>query len=228
MSSVDGRSRPAASALTREKVIEEARALIQEAGVESLTLRKLAARCGVGTMTLYRHMRTKEELLQAVANTYFAEIDLPTVPGEAGGPPWHERVADLFREVRRICMKYPELAAIGAAQPVDGIDSFRGADVVLGCLAEGGITGARAIAAFDALGLYTMGFALREAKDWSSPEARAQRAARMLALPEEFPHLAEMGLALMNRSASEHFEEGLQLILDGLRHEAEVPPRLVS
>ncbi|MCW3013481.1 MAG: transcriptional regulator [Solirubrobacterales bacterium] len=190
--------------------------MVREEGIERLTMRRIANRCGVSTMTLYRHVRTKEELLQALANTYFEEIVLPSPVTEPDGPPWDVRIADLYREVRRVYHQYPELGAIAAKQPVDGMGAFRGAEVVLACLAEGGVTGARAIAVFDALGLFATSFAQREIAE--TPEIRAARAARMLVLPrEEFPHLRRTALAMADRTQGEHFDEALEAILDGVR-----------
>jgi AcrR family transcriptional regulator len=219
MTAFDGRTRPASRTLTRAGVVQAARELVQETGVESLTMRRLADRCGVGTMTLYRHMRTKEELLQALANTYFEEIEFPSATPGDGVPPWDQRVATVFREVRRIYLKYPELATIAATQPVDGAVAFRGAEVVLACLAEAGIGGSRATAAFDALSLFTLGFAQREAAEMNAPGTRAGRASRMLALPpDQFPHVRAVASEMLDRVAATHFDEGIELILDGLRN----------
>ncbi|MDT7549302.1 MAG: hypothetical protein QOE84_1696, partial [Actinomycetota bacterium] len=52
--------------LTRDDVIDAAAELVAEGGYAGLNMRALAERCGVATMTLYRHVRTKEDLLGAL------------------------------------------------------------------------------------------------------------------------------------------------------------------
>ena len=51
-----------AGELTRGDVIDAAAGLVAERGYAGLTMRALAQRCGVPTMTLYRHVRTKEDI----------------------------------------------------------------------------------------------------------------------------------------------------------------------
>ena len=63
--------------LTREDVIDAAAALVADQGYAGLTMRALAQRCGVPTMTLYRHVRDKEELLGALADRVLGQLQLP-------------------------------------------------------------------------------------------------------------------------------------------------------
>ena len=63
-----------ASELTREDVIAAAAELVAERGYAGLSMRALAQRCGVATMTLYRHVRTKEDLLVALMTDRMSRI----------------------------------------------------------------------------------------------------------------------------------------------------------
>src|SRR5215467_480660 len=62
-----------AGELTRQDVIDAAAGLVAERGYAGLTMRALAERCGVPTMNLYRHVRTKEDILGALADRVLAE-----------------------------------------------------------------------------------------------------------------------------------------------------------
>src|SRR5437763_8087546 len=97
-----------ASELTREDVIDAAAELVAEHGYAGLNMRALADRCGVATMTLYRHVRTKEDMLGALANRLFEELDLP----EPGGASWQEDIATVLRSMHRVLTEHPELAEI--------------------------------------------------------------------------------------------------------------------
>jgi AcrR family transcriptional regulator len=70
-----------AGELTRQDVIDAAAGLVAEYGYAGLTMRALARRCGVPTMTLYRHVRDKEDLLGALADRVLGELALSAAPG---------------------------------------------------------------------------------------------------------------------------------------------------
>ncbi|MGD0376416.1 MAG: helix-turn-helix domain-containing protein, partial [Streptosporangiaceae bacterium] len=62
-------------ALTRERVVAEALAVISAEGVDALSMRALAARLGVVPGALYRHVRSKEQLCDLVVDGVLAEVD---------------------------------------------------------------------------------------------------------------------------------------------------------
>ncbi|MFI6900648.1 GntR family transcriptional regulator [Nonomuraea sp. NPDC050394] len=89
---VAARRLPARSAgnLERERVVRVAMEIADESGLAALSMRAVAAKLGVATMTLYRHLDAKAELTQLIADAAFAEIEYPEPP-----PGWrsHLRVA---------------------------------------------------------------------------------------------------------------------------------------
>src|SRR5499425_3216233 len=93
-----------AGELTRQDVIDAAAGLVAERGYAGLTMRALAQRCGVPTMTLYRHVRTKEDILGALADRVLAELVLP----EPGILTWQEELAAVFRSVHDLLLKHPD------------------------------------------------------------------------------------------------------------------------
>src|SRR5882757_3674512 len=107
--------------LTLESIVDAAAELIDADGLDALTMRRLAERCGVGAMTLYGYVRTKEELLGALADRFLSEIERPPVDDVA----WGEQVASIFRSVRHTFLDHPELARIVALQPLHGVAAYR-------------------------------------------------------------------------------------------------------
>jgi len=63
--------------LNRERVLQAALALADEHGVESLSMRKLAKTLGVEAMSLYGHVRNKDDLLDGLVDLVWAEIEYP-------------------------------------------------------------------------------------------------------------------------------------------------------
>jgi AcrR family transcriptional regulator len=62
--------------LTRDRVVQEALAVIAKDGAEALTMRGLAARLGVVPGAVYRHVRNKQQLQDLVLDGVLAEVDV--------------------------------------------------------------------------------------------------------------------------------------------------------
>lgn len=194
-------------------VVDEARRLIAEQGFEALTMRRLADRCGVTAMSLYRHVSTKEELLAVLADRLLDDLDVP----ESNGLSWQDEVAAVFRALHRMWLEHPEFGQIAASQPVDGKVAHRWMERVLAALERGGLTDRQVVDAYDALASYTTGSIQQHAGDKVRAVPATDRIARMRELPaDDFPHVREFAGALLDRRAEDHFEAGLAIILRGI------------
>src|SRR5258708_1321655 len=111
-----------AGELTREDVIDAAAELVADRGYAGLNMRALAERCGVSTMTLYRHVRTKEDLMGALADRVLGELELPP----PGARTWQDDVATVFTSLHDLLLAHPELVEIAAKQHVAGAAPYRG------------------------------------------------------------------------------------------------------
>jgi AcrR family transcriptional regulator len=187
-------------------IVDEAQELVDELGFNALSMRRLAARLGVGAMTLYGYVRTKEELLSALANRYFDELELPVA-----GLDWRDEVAGVFRAVRWVFLKHPELLPIAASQRLEGLGVYRGAERVFAALRRAGLNGDEVVAAFDALTSFTIGAAERE----TGIQAQGLPGVRELDA-DEFPNVIGLAGALMTRDPEHTFEAGLELLLKGI------------
>ena len=211
-----------ARSLTREDVIETAAELVAEVGFAGLSMRALAERCGVATMTLYRHVRTKEDLLGALADRVLGDLDLPA----RGTLTWQDELAAVFRSLHDLWLEHPELVEIAAKQHVAGEAAYRGAEVVLDALRRAGIEGEAAAGAFATLVAFTLGFVqqqLYSSTGWSSID---HRQAVLDRLPvDDFENLSRLGGVFLLRHSDRHFEDGLDVIIRGLSSKAETEAR---
>lgn len=200
----------AASLLTRDAIVDAAIALVAEQGYDGLTIRALAERLGVATMTMYRHVRDKEDLLGAMAERHLGEIVL-----EPAGD-WVGEIGSIARAVYRVLVAHRQLAETVARQHVAGPGAYRGAEAVLDALGRGGIEGDRAVAAFAALQAFVCGFALQRIHG-SSPTELGLRFAVLESLPRDgYPNVTDLGASFIRRDTDRHFELGLEIFLRGL------------
>jgi AcrR family transcriptional regulator len=198
-------SAPAILATTRE--------MIDAGGVESLTLRRLAERCGIGTTTLYGYFRSKDDLLGALADQLLDEISLP----DERLPPL-QRVAALMESIYRVMLTHPSLAQIIAERPTPGATAPELLRVIVRAFTDAGLDQHQTKVAHDVLAAYTNGFVLRE----------AARSARAPQLAEIIAETQQPGCRTDDDQHARGFQEGLEVILGGIAGWVAKPPSTLS
>jgi AcrR family transcriptional regulator len=214
--------------LSSERVLEAAVALAARDGIESLSMRKLADRLGAGAMSLYHYFPSKDELLDAMVDVVFAEIEPPGTDED-----WRAAMRRRAISTREALNRHRWAVGLMESRPTPGLTSLRLHDAVLGCLREAGFSIELTIQAYSVLDAYIYGFSLQEKQvPFESAEESAavaekqtvefaERAAerQLGALEDEFPHLAEVvagHVAKVGFDFAAAFEYGLDLILDAL------------
>ena len=205
--------------LNKERVVRAAVALAARGGIETLTMRRLAEELGVGAMTLYHYVPNKVELLDAMVDVVFAEIELPPAGGD-----WKAALRARALSTRAALNRNRWAVGLMESRTTPGPASLRLHDAVLGCLREAGFSIEATIQAYSVQDAYIYGFALQEK---SLPFEDAEGAAAVAteqaqgfdALAEEFPYLSEVvagHVAKVGYDFAAAFEDGLDLILDAL------------
>jgi TetR/AcrR family tetracycline transcriptional repressor len=203
-------------ALTQEQVVKRAVDLMAEAGLEALTLRRLATDLGVSAPTLYWHVRNKRELLDLMAEALVARAGRTTSP--APGQPWWEWLAERARLQFRALVSHRDAALVVAGnRPTEA--TLPDIEEVLASLVVVGFPAAEALRIVLSIGHYVIGCAVeRQAEEARS--ADAVRDTRLLEQAEALPTLrAAIGtLKGPGPSAGDAgFEYGLGLLIDGAR-----------
>lgn len=98
---------PAGQRLTREAVVERAAALIERDGYPGFSMRALAGQLGVRPNALYNHVRSRDDLLDAVAEQFVATIELP-----GAHEPWPDWVTRVAIRLHTQLVWHPELADV--------------------------------------------------------------------------------------------------------------------
>ena len=110
-------ARPRKPLLSRDRIVETASALVDAEGLAALSTRRLAAELGVSGPSLYNHFRTKDEILDAVADAVSAKIDLAMFD-EDDGRDWRTALYDWARSYRAAFAAHPRAIPLLTTSPV--------------------------------------------------------------------------------------------------------------
>jgi AcrR family transcriptional regulator len=212
--------------LTRERVVEEALAVIAHDGAQALTMRGLAARLGVVPGALYHHLRNKHQLQDLVLDGVLAEVDLDLDPSLA----WTEQLQVLAHRLRQVLEDHPGVAGILKTRDPLGPHSLALAEAFLSPLQAAGFADREAGLAFFLLVDYTIGFAV-SGTPTSVNEQRVRDPATRTQLhqffrslpPDRFPTLVAVGEHVWVDNRDQRFTAGLRVLIDGLEHARNSP-----
>jgi TetR/AcrR family tetracycline transcriptional repressor len=215
--------------LTRVAIVRQALALVDEIGLDGLTVRRLAERLDVQNPALYRHFKSKQDLLDSMAGTLMRDALAPL--GEpAAGDAWDTWLARLACAFRREFLAHRDGARIIASANLSQRDLLSGLDQALRLLLAAGFELVTAYYGVQALFDYTLGATFEEQAD-PQPASERYVALQGVDVATPLPMLMAALTEITRRSQAgdtmDAFEAGVQLILAGLhatRAAAASPP----
>jgi AcrR family transcriptional regulator len=206
--------------LNRDRVLRAAVALADETGIESLSMRKLAKDLGVVPMALYKHVASKEELLDGMVDAVIGEID-PPVPG-AG---WKTAIRQRVLSARRVLLRHPWASRVIETRTNRTLVVLGYMDSMSGMFLAGGFSADLTHHVMHALGNRMWGFT-RELFDdgQGGGDPDPPTAAAFDEMAKRYPHIVEIAMAATRGDLSAvgagcdeqfEFEFALDLLLDG-------------
>ncbi|HVS04857.1 MAG TPA: TetR/AcrR family transcriptional regulator [Candidatus Dormibacteraeota bacterium] len=205
-------------ALTRDRVLRAAIRVADRDGIESLSMRNLGGKLGVQAMSLYNHVRNKEDMLDGMVDVVFSEIDLP-----ASETDWRTAMRKRAISVRQVLLRHPWANGLMESRTTPGPANLRHHNAVLGSLRGAGFSVDMAAHAYSILDSYIYGFTLTESTlPFRKPGDVAEVAENIIEgfRPGEYPLLAEMAVDRAMKPGyiyGDEFEYGLDLILAGIK-----------
>jgi TetR/AcrR family tetracycline transcriptional repressor len=207
--------------LDQAQVVLAALELLDEVGLDELTMRRLADRLGVQAASLYRHVHNKDELLALLGDEITADIPDPPTSG-----PWEEQLTTMAWNVRRGLLAHRDAARVLANTPPVGPRRLRHIEAVLRVLRAAGLRDRDAARAAYHLNNFVTEFAADEARftAWSSSPGSSRR--RILAearkhfasLPKDtYPTIVALAGPLTEDAQDELFQFGVDVWLLALR-----------
>ncbi|WP_406354918.1 TetR/AcrR family transcriptional regulator C-terminal domain-containing protein [Streptomyces sp. NBC_00658] len=201
--------------LDKKQVVDTALRLLNEVGLDGLTLRAIAKELNVQAPALYWHFKNKQALLDEMATEMYRRM--VTDAGIPPGVSWQERLLLGQRGLRRSLLGYRDGAKVFSGSRFTGTEHAVELELNLRALLDAGFTLPQAARASSTVYLFTIGFITEEQGVQPLPGERREgydieeRAARMAA----YPLAAAVGAEVF-QGYDEGFEEGLRLVIAGI------------
>ncbi|KUF13507.1 TetR family transcriptional regulator [Streptomyces silvensis] len=201
-------ARPRKPLLSRDRIVDAARALVDAEGLTALSTRRLAAELGVSGPSLYNHFRTKDQILEAVADSVSAQVDLSMFEDGRG---WRSALHDWAVSYRAALTLHPNIVPVLARGPGRRPAGLRLADAMFGAMVDAGWPPAQATSVGALMRYFIMGSALGSFAGGFVDDETAYD-------PADYPHLGQAHLLAEHQHVVDEraFEAGLRALLDGL------------
>jgi len=215
------RERPARESLTRDQIVDAAIRVLDDEGLDALSMRRLGHELNAGATSLYWHIRNKDELLDLVVDRLLGEA-----VADMGRPDgWRAWMTAVAGSLRRVLLRHRAIAPVVGARPTFGPNALVTLEELLTVLRADGFGDESALLASTTVVNWAAGFAVFEARDpmgSGTPQADRDAFARefvafIATLPvDRYPTTIELAPLGASMTADRQFEYGLEVLLDGI------------
>lgn len=205
------------AALSKETMTKRAMALADEGGIHTLSMRKLARALGVEAMSLYHHVKNKDQLLDAMVDAVFAKVEVPVAEVQ-----WLSAMRSRAASLREAMLSHRWAIGLMDSRRHAGPSTLTHHNAVLGNLRHNGFSVVQAAHAFSLMDSYVYGFVLQEvALPFESTAELENVAEEMQAANamDEYPHIQELMVKHALKPGYQYRDEfwvGLDLVLESL------------
>jgi AcrR family transcriptional regulator len=203
--------------VNRDMVIRAGLKVLNDVGLEQLTLRLLGRELNVQAATLYWHFKSKEELIDEMATLVLAEGAPKLLPAKESSD-WSVWAAAFGKGLRKTLLAYRDGARMVAGTRLTGTGYMKIVERIAARLVESGFTVRQVVVLLGTIYNYTLSFVMEEQAVFPRPHERSPHydiTKRNASLDRrEFPILRRSGSILFDRF-DRRYREGLDLILRG-------------
>jgi TetR/AcrR family transcriptional regulator, tetracycline repressor protein len=209
--------------INRDMVTRAGLKLLNEEGLEQLTLRRLGVELNVQAATLYWHFKSKEELLDEMATTVLVEGAKNLLP-RRNSTGWKVWAATFGAGLRKTLLAYRDGARMVGGTRLTNTEHLKTTERIVAQLVASGFSVRAAVVLLSTIYNYTISFVTEEQAVFPRPGERSPhysaegRTARLD--PADFPFHRQASAILFDRF-DRRFREGLELILRGAEPEAQ-------
>ena len=203
--------------LSRDRILQAALELVDDGGIESLSMRKLGQKLGFEAMSLYNHVANKDDLIDGILDLVLAEGELPAPDGD-----WDTAVRASAISVHAALQRHPWACSLVMAPGHIRPARMEYMNALLSRLREAGFSADETYHAYHVLDGHIFGYSLYETSHSYSDKDAAEFEASLdqFLPPDAYPYLNEHGRQHLSEGPHREvsaFAFGLDLILDGLR-----------
>ncbi len=202
-----------ATPLTRERIVEAALAIVDEEGLDKLSMRRLGARLGVDPMAVYYHVPNKDALHDMLVEAVMSEMDLASDDPLAV---FEDRIVNAGRAYRDAMYRHANALPIVLGRGPRTLAALRPVELLVGIYRDAGLGSSDAVSAMNVTAAMVRGAVSMYADD-PGPE-RTRAAIRGLATmlpPDEFPNLIG-AVETFPHDPDGEFEWALRTLASGL------------
>jgi AcrR family transcriptional regulator len=212
---------------TREQIAETAIAVADAEGFEAVSMRRIAAELGAGTMTLYHYVPTKQDLLTLMADTMMAEL---LVPEEVLTQGWRAALTAIAKRSRAAWLRHPWALALQHNEPRFGPNGIRHFEQSLAAVARLPLGQLERLEVMSLVDDYVFGVIAHSDHEQGQRSDEWLNAlslwVRQLVATGGFPHIealfgdedpaATIRRLIASTTEDERFQRGLDYLLDGI------------
>lgn len=203
--------------VNRSMVAEAGLKLLNEVGLEQLTLRRLGTELNVQAAAIYWHFKSKEELIDEIATLVLARGAANLIPSRSSVD-WKVWAAAFGNGLRKTLLAYRDGARMVGGTRLTNTEYVKTAELIAAKLLEAGFSVRQTVVLLSTIYNFTLSFVMEEQAVYPRPGERSpqydieQRNASLDA--HQFPVLRQSGAILFDRF-DRRYKEGLDLILRG-------------
>jgi len=203
--------------INREMVTQAGLKLLNEIGLEQLTLRRLGVELGVQAATIYWHFKSKEDLIDEMATTVLTEGAANLLPRRKSGD-WKVWASTFGEGLRKTMMGYRDGGRMVSGTRLTTTEPLKTTERIGAELVAAGFSVRAAVVLLTTISNYTQSFVMEEQAVFPEPGKRSplysieERNAKLEA--KEFPYHRAAGAVLFDHY-DRRYREGLALILRG-------------
>jgi TetR/AcrR family transcriptional regulator, tetracycline repressor protein len=184
--------------ISRRDIVQAAVRIAADGGDGEISIRGLAASLGVAPMSLYRHIRDKDDLLGEVVDHLLAGVWRPAIAEDD----WRAWTVEAASRLRDFLVSHPAALHVYLSRPVVSPAALDRMDAMMRVLRRTGIGEETARSAYGAVHTYTIGFAALEA-------SRARRG-------PDSGDAGDLARQLAAYTTTGQFTQGLRYLLEGI------------
>jgi AcrR family transcriptional regulator len=207
--------------ISRDVILAAALKILNDDGLEGLSMRKLAAALDIEAMSLYNHVKDKRDLLDGLVDRVLSQIELPD-----DRLAWDRRLELIALGLYAALVQHPALVIVMATekgQPTD-LRVLKGMDSLVAILAVSGLNPALQVSAYRGLLATCFGFVLAATQGLSKTQAQAQEDWETRGVQawnaEALPHLAGLAPQFLQTHADDDYKFMLGAYLAALKTES--------